>query len=288
MSHRLFRLTEQILAHPQLITAEAMAPIAQYLVNRTLDPSLMKNVEEDEKRKKNKSDEEDNDEDDVDMLDNVAFISVEGALSYKPIYTLCGEVGTSYVRLIEQTQEAIEAGAKEIVYSFSSPGGAAMACFTSANEVRQLADEAGVKLTAWIDEGAHSAAYAWACMMDEVVSSPDASVGSIGCIVAMLDDSKFMEKEGFRRVIITSLDGKSPFNEDGSFSDKFLAKVKEDVDRLGLQFAQHVSHYTGLDVEAILALDAQSFHAEKALEVGLVNKVMTPREFLDYVRSNNA
>lgn len=279
MSHRLFRLTEQILAHPQLITAEALAPIAQYLVNRTADPSFMRDVEDDE----NKQDKEE-----MEVLNGVAFINVEGALSYKPIYTACGKVGVAYTELIEQVGEAIDAGAKQIVFSFSSPGGAAQACFTSANEVRRMADEAGVKLVAYVDEMACSAAYAWACMMDEVVSSPDGTTGSLGCIVALLDDSKALDKEGYKRVVITSLAGKSPFNEDGSFSEKFLAKVQEDVSRLGMQFAEHVSMYTGLSVETILALDAQSFHAEKALEIGLVNKVMTPREFLDYVRSNNA
>ena len=59
--------------------------------------------------------------------------------------------------------------------------------------------------------------------------------------------------------------------------------MQEDVTRLGNKFAEHVSFYTGLAVDDILAMDAQTFNAEKALEIGLVNKIMTPREFLNYI-----
>jgi ClpP class serine protease len=67
-----------------------------------------------------------------------------------------------------------------------------------------------------------------------------------------------------------------------------LDKLQEDVNRLGMQFAEHVSKYSGLSVETILALDAQSFHSEKAKEIGLINEIMTPREFLNYLSSKGA
>jgi ClpP class serine protease len=281
MSHSLLRLASQVYNTPQLITAELFTPIVDYISQRNSDNfKLMRDIE----------DEEDDDEVDnyveVDMIGDVAFIKVDGPLTYKPVRMMCAPEGTSYCGLIEDVQEAIDAGARNIVFTYSSGGGQALGCFLSADEVRAMADEAGVKLTAYIEEGAHSAAYAWACMADEVIISPDASAGSIGCIVAIMDNSKQLEQEGLKRVVISSLDGKSPFNEDGSFSDKFLKKIKEDVDRLGLQFSNYVSKHTGLSVETILAMDAQSFHAEKALELGLVNKIMTPREFLKYVTNH--
>ena len=105
-----------------------------------------------------------------------------------------------------------------------------------------------------------------------------------------MDDSKAMEKEGYKRVVISSTPGKSPYTEDGSFSKQFLEKMQEDVTRLGNKFAEHVAKYTGLPVEAILKMDAQTFHAEEALEIGLVNAIMTPREFINHLskRRTNA
>jgi ClpP class serine protease len=275
MAHELIRFAGQVFGTPQLITAEAFAPIADYLANRNSVGLVSGEQAEAVDKKK-----------EIDIYNGVAFLKVEGPLTYRPIKMVCTPEGTSYTGLVEQAQEAISLGAKKIVFSYASGGGQAMGAFASANEVRQMANDAGVQITAFVEEGAHSAAYAWACTADEVVITPYASAGSIGCVCAFYDDSKALEKDGLKRVVITNLKGKAPWAEDGSFSEDYLAKVQEDVSRLGLEFAQHVSQYTGLSVDEILALDAQSFHAEKALEIGLVNKIMTPREFLNYVINN--
>lgn len=274
MTHSLFRLSGQIFNSPQLITAESFAPIVDYLSKRNAgEIVMMEDVEDDEDHK----------EKHIEIINGVAFIKVEGALTYKPQRMMCSPEGTSYLELIEQTAEAIQAGANTIVFEHSSGGGQALNCFSTANEVRRMLTEAGVRSYSYIDEGSYSASYAWACIADEVIIQPEASCGSIGCICALIDNSKALEQEGLKRVVISSTPGKSPYAEDGSFSKEFLAKMQEDVTRLGNKFAEHVSFYTGLAVDDILAMDAQTFNAEKALEIGLVNKIMTPREFLNYI-----
>ena len=282
MAHNILRLSSQIFNQPQLITAEAFSPIVEYLTKRNLGEIRMDDAEDDYEEDRKEL---------VAVENGVAFIKIEGALSYKPIKMMCSPEGTSYVGLIEQVAEAISLGAKSIVFEHSSGGGQAQGCFMCANEVRSMMDTAGVKSYSYIDEGSYSASYAWACITDEVIISPEASCGSIGCICAIIDNSKAMANEGYRRVVISSTPGKSPYNEDGAFSEQFLAKMQEDVTRLGNNFAEHVAKYTGLPVEDILAMDAQTFHAERALEIGLVNAVMTPREFMNHLfnsRSDNA
>lgn len=274
MAHSLFRISSQVFNQPQLITAEAFAPIVDYLSRRNVgDIRLMEDFEEREESAT-----------EVELVNKTAFISVEGSLTYKPQQMMCSPAGTSYTGLVEQVMAAIDAGAERIVFSHSSGGGQALGCFMCANEVRQLLTDANVKSYSYIDEGSYSASYAWAVISDEVVISPEASCGSIGCIVAMMDNSEMLKKEGIKRVVLSSTPGKSPYAEDGSgLSEQFLAHMQEDVTRLGQKFAEHVSQYTGLSVESILSLDAQSFHAEKALEIGLVNAVMTPRQFINYL-----
>lgn len=277
MAHKLTRLMGEVFNTPHLITAEAFDPIASYILNRTYAPELLAPVE-----KKTGHDHS------ILMNGDYAFIDVSGALTYKPFEGMCGPEGVAYTSLIEQAQEALDAGARNLVFSYSSGGGQAMGCFACAEDVRQMADEAGAKIYAFVEEGALSAAYAWAVTADEVVCAPYAEVGSIGCIVALMDTSERMKQAGFKRVVLTSTPGKSPYNEDGGFSQQFLDKLQEDVNRLGMQFAEHVSKYSGLSVETILALDAQSFHSEKAKEIGLINEIMTPREFLNYLSSKGA
>jgi len=267
MTHSLFRLSGQIFNSPQLITAESFAPIVDYLSKRNAgEIAMMEDVEDDDEERKEKH---------IEIINGVAFIKVDGALTYKPQRMMCSPEGTSYLGLIQQTAEAIQAGAKTIVFEHSSGGGQALNCFSTANEVRRMLTEAGVRSYSYIDEGSFSASYAWACIADEVIIQPEASCGSIGCICALIDNSKALEQEGLKRVVISSTPGKSPYAEDGSFSKEFLAKMQEDVTRLGNKFAEHVSFYTGLAVDDILAMDAQTFNAEKALEIGLVNKIMT-------------
>lgn len=274
MAHNIQRLAATILNRPQLITQQSFDPIVQYVTARVANPEFAVYKED---RKEREEDER------VEMINGVAVIKIEGSLSYKPIYTLCGEMGTSYMGLIEQTQYAIDNKAHTVVYEVGSGGGEASHCFESAATLRDMLTEAGVRSISYVDTAAYSAAYALAVVADEVIVNPSAGVGSIGCVVCLTDYSKALEKEGIKPVYITSVDGKVPFNADGSFSDTFLAKLKEDVVRLGDEFVAHVAAYTGLPEEEIKATNASTFHATKAVEMGLANAVMTHREFSTYL-----
>jgi ClpP class serine protease len=278
-AHNIVRLASTIFNTPQLITAEGFDPIAKYLSRRITDADFaIYKKEDDEKYNK--------DEDDLEMIGSVGVVQISGSLSYRPVYTLCGEVGTSYMGLIEQTQALIDAGAKTIVYEVDSPGGMAAHCFDTADTLREMLTEAGVKSIAYLDGTSASAAYALSCIADEVIAHPSASAGSVGCIVCLLSDAKALEQEGYKRLTITSTPGKSPFAEDGSFSEQFLNKLQEDVNRLGAEFVAHVAKFTGVSEADIAAQDAQCFHAEAALEKGLVNAIMNHREFSAYVAAN--
>lgn len=296
MAHNLTRFSRTIFNTPQYIIQSEFDPIAQYLIKRQFDPSLIITTKKKDKKCDDKEGPEvpdcpsddpevemSMDEEGMHIVGNIGVIEVEGALSYQPIYTLCGKVGTSYEELIEWTSELAEMGIKTIIYEFSSGGGQAAHLWDTTQTLRDILTENGIRSIAYIDEYAASAAYALAVICDEVIIHPSAEAGSIGCVVCLTDYSKAMDKEGIKPIYITSTSGKVPFNEDGSFSDKFLAKVQESVDRLGDEFVNHVAKYTGLSVEEIKATDAQSFYADKALALGLVNKVMTHREFNNYL-----
>lgn len=274
--HGILRFAGTVFNTPQLITQEAATPIISYLQERLENPELA--VVQSNKQRASKP---------VRKLDNVGVIEVNGPLTYKPVMTLCGEgEDASYQSLIQQTEELIQAGAKSIVFEYASPGGQASHCFESVNYVRQLLNEHNVKSVAYVDEMAASAALAWAVMADEVVINPSASMGSIGCMVALMDLSERKKQLGIREVFVTSAPGKIPFDSEGKFTQAFLDRVQADVNALGLEFAQHVSTYTGLSVEEIQKMDATMYNAALAVEVGLANKAMTHREFSQYISEN--
>lgn len=272
MSHKLHRLLGSLYNSPQLITASAMKPIVEYLQERNSSGFnfIVESKSADPKKK-------------AEQIGGIGEIKVDGAISYQPVEGMCGPSGTSYSGILEQAEELIEMGVDTILLTFSSPGGAAAHCFTTCQELRDMADLANVKIISYIDEMAASAALALSVIADEVIIHPSATTGSVGCVCCIYDTSKAMEMAGVKPRYIASTPGKTPFLEDGSYSPEFMDNLQEDVTRLGNQFAAHVSKFTGVPVDEILAMDAKMFHAEKAVEVGLANKILDHKQFAKYM-----
>lgn len=272
MSHNLLRLAETVYNTPHCITSEALSVALDYLERRNSEAEFARY---DEKPV--------NPERSAKPVNGLGVLSVDGSLTYKPIMTMCGELGTSYQSLVRQTEELIHNGAKTIVMEVTSGGGEAAHCFETANEIRALCDAKGVKLIGYADTMAASAAYALLSVCDVAIANPSAQVGSIGCVVALLDTAKAMDMAGVKRIFITSGESKVPFDEDGSFKKSFLEDIQARVDALNEEFTNHVSEHTGLDAKTIRSFEAKTFRAPEALEKGLINSVMTNKEFAEYI-----
>jgi len=267
------RLLDSVWNTPHLVTEAALDPIIEYLQLRNAGEMPMFAIVADAKDVSKQKE----------IVGGVGEIKIDGVLTYQPVMGECGPVGVSYQGIVEQMAELISLGVDTVILTHTSPGGQAAHCFSTAQELRSMADESGIKLISYIDTLSASASLALSVVADEVIIHPSASTGSVGCVVALLDKSKALESAGLKPIYISSTPGKTPFKNDGSFSDEFLASVQEDVTRLGNEFATHVSKFTGIPVEDILAMDAKVFHAEKALELGLVNKILDHKQFSAYL-----
>ena len=272
MNHSLYRLFSSLHNKPHLITPEAFNVVLDYFEHRNSDAFKMVSADVRPQAVG-----------DMRKQEQIGLLRVDGSLTYKPVMTMCGEVGTSYQSLVEQVEEMAEAGIKTIVMEVTSGGGEASHVFQAAEDIRAVCDENNIKLIGYADTLAASAAYALISVCDEVVANPSASLGSIGCVVALLDVSERMRMEGYKRIFITSGESKVPFAEDGSFKKEFLDDIQADVNRLNSEFAAHVSKYTGLEMETIMGFQAKVFNAQEAVELGLANKIMTNKEFAMYV-----
>lgn len=275
----LLRLTHSAYNLPHLLLPSTLDHLLTYLDHRNLGllDDIEDNMEEDEDQEETSN-----------IVNGLGYIHVNGALTFQPVVGMCGEVqGCSYTGLLSQVEQMAESGVKTIVMEFNSPGGIASHVWEITAEIRKVCDENNIELVAYVQEMACSAAYALACMCDEVVSNPDAITGSIGCVVALTDFSKAMTDAGIKRIYITSGSAKVPFQEDGSFKPEFLAKIQKDVNKANDQFVSHVSNHTGLSIQSIKDLNAETFDADEALEIGLVNSIMTQSEFAAYVAAKH-
>ena len=275
MPKTLFRFSSKVFNTPQLIHPQEFRAITSYIRDRNLD-LLSDPVYKGGEGKRLDSEE-------LSIFGGVGVIQIEGPITYKPVEMLCAPEGTSYLKLIDQVEEMVDAGVKAIVFECSSGGGEARGMFDTSNYIRNTLTKAGVASYAYIDEMAASACYGLACICDEVIIHPEARAGSIGAVIALLDDSKADEMEGYKEIYVTSTPGKVPFASDGSFKQSFLDKLQLEVNKLGNKFVKHCSTYTGVSEDAIKALDAQMFDAEESVEKGLANSIMDHAQFSDYI-----
>lgn len=275
--HSLLRLASKIHNTPHLITPAAFNVVLDYLDSRNSGIKMM--MPTDNVDGTDKEDATD------DSSEGLAVINVDGSLTYMPLMTMCGEVGTSYSSLVEQVEDAIEEGCTTIVLNVTSGGGEASHVFQAAEDIRSMCDEAGVKLIAYADTMACSAAYALSVIADTVIVNPSACVGSIGCVVCLMDTSKAMEQAGLKRIFVTSGEAKVPYDDTGAFKQDFLDSIQKDVDELNMEFAAFVSKYTGISQDDIVAMQANTFNAQEAVANGLANQIMTNKQFAAYVAS---
>lgn len=211
------------------------------------------------------------------------IMHISGPLTYRTTgwEAFCG--GTSYDMLKDQMEYFVAKGAKTVAMMVDSGGGEAHGMMDSANYLRKLADDNGIKIVAYVDGMSASAAYGISCIADEIVMSSDSQVGSIGVLIQLMNNSKMLEKAGIERTFITAGKDKVPFADDGSFTEGFIERLQTQVDALYEGFTGHVAKHRALDIQSVKDTEANVFMSEEALALGLADKVMTVEEFYDYL-----
>lgn len=276
MAHEIYRLKSKLVNTPHLIDSSAFEAIMDYVNKRCeggVDIDKRAEVEDEAPTRYLYNE---------DTATGVMY--VEGPLTYKPVTIMgfdCG--GTSYEGLKADFEAMVDQGVKTVAFMVDSPGGEAYAMMDTANYIRNLADANGVDIIAYVDGLSASAGYGLTAIADQIISSKDSELGSIGVLIRLMNDSKKLEKEGIERTFITAGKEKIPFTEDGGFRKEFLEDLQHKVDVLYEEFTGHVAKYRNMSVEAVRDTQAKTFLAQEAVELGLADKVMTLEEFYEYL-----
>lgn len=285
-------LARMVFNTPQMIVPDDLQAIAQYLVNRAHgdveiipkaqvtevkeDLSLLTEQEQKELKYKQLG---------ITNDGKRGNLEIQGTLVAKggQIDADCMEL-TSYEKLYSTFQKQVNEGIQEVVLHVNSGGGEARTCFEMAREFKALATEKNIKIYAFVDGMAASAAYAWASIADEIIARKDSQLGSVGVVVQLINNNKMLENIGLTRTFVYNGEQKIPFNAEGEFSPQFLAALQKKVDKSGLEFNTFVAQNRNMKVEDVIATQAEVFDAEEALKVGFLDKVMTRSEFFnDYL-----
>lgn len=205
------------------------------------------------------------------FVEGFAIIPVHGMLLNR--FGRCWGYVTGY-NFIRAQSEAAEADADVvgIIYDINSYGGESAGCFELSEDIAALTKPT----LAVVDSAAYSAGYAVASACDKIIVTPSGGVGSVGVIASHWSYKNMLDAAGIKVTLIYSGDNKADGNPFEDLPEKVRDKIKANVDAKRLEFATLVATNRGLDVQAVMATEAESYRPEEALTLGLIDAVGTP------------
>ena len=284
-------LARQVFNTPQLVLADDLQAIAQFLVNRAngveMDSEYV-NVKDDTPKFELSANP--TEEDIIKYERAINGISEDGTTGYLDVtgtlvakhddFNACMGF-TSYEKLYSQFEKQVSMGIEKVVLNVDSGGGEARTAFEMADQFKALAVGNNIPIYAYVDGLSASAAFLWSSIADEIVARPDSEIGSVGVVVQLVNNSKMLENKGITRKFITYGENKVPFDDSGEFTAKFIQSIQEKVNKTGIQFNKFIARNRNMQVEDVIATQAEVFDTEDALKVGFIDKVMTKSEFYE-------
>lgn len=180
----------------------------------------------------------------------VAEIAICGPLMNMPEWI--EEYGyCSYERIRKQVMKAqIDDRITAIRLVIDSPGGTVSGCYETQ---RTLSSSAKPIIEAEVRTIGASAAYLLACTAQKILIDSHSSVGSVGTIMTIYGEKKWLQMMGISRETFVS--AVSPFKNDDpeDVGDEGRARLQSWINKAGLIFAQRVSELRGAPLEKVLA-----------------------------------
>lgn len=285
-------LARQVFNTPQLVLADDLQAIAQFLVNRANGVEMESeyvNVKDDTPKFELSANP--TEEDIIKYERAINGISEDGTTGHLDVtgtlvakhddFNACMGF-TSYEKLYSQFEKQVSMGIEKVVLNVDSGGGEARTAFEMADQFKALAVENNIPIYAYVDGLSASAAFLWSSIADEIVARPDSEIGSVGVVVQLVNNSKMLENKGITRKFITYGENKVPFDDSGEFTNKFIQSIQEKVNKTGIQFNKFIAKNRNMQVEDVIATQAEVFDTEDALKVGFIDKVMTKSEFYEH------
>lgn len=119
----------------------------------------------------------------------------------------------------------------------------------------------------------YSAAYWLGCSTGNITASKYSGVGSIGAYAEHFDRSKQLEKEGIVSRLFRSGKWKGAFSSNRPLTEEEQARLQQGIDDIANEFFTHVAEKRRLSKQAVAGFEGDSFTAEKALELGLIDRI---------------
>lgn len=217
-----------------------------------------------------------------DVIDGVGVLPIRGVISKEisALERMSGAVDLDDTEAMLR-EAMVRDDVRAIVLRVNSPGGTVSGVPEMADQIVEVA--AAKPVIAFADGLMASAAYWLAAGATAIYAAKSAEVGSIGVYIAMLDQTRAYEMQGFRREVIKS--SETPHKAAGypgtSLTDDQRRQMQSQVDYLYDQFSGFVS---GRRQAPSDSMRGQTFFGQRAVDAGLVDSVSTMEQAIEDAR----
>jgi capsid assembly protease len=197
----------------------------------------------------------------------IATVSVSGVLARdcSPVEKLLGL--TSYDDITSDINEAVEAGAKAVLFDMDSPGGEAQGTEECAQAVASIAVPTA-SFTSGMD---CSAAYYLSSGVDRKFVTPSSFTGSIGAVLPYINKDGLWSTMGLSwEPIIGDGDTHKAAGMGPSLTGDQRAHLQEQVNVMSGAFRDHVSNFRDVPFKK---LKGAAFLGQKAVDLNLADRI---------------
>ena len=191
-----------------------------------------------------------------------------------------GDIKATGVKRLRQEIDLILSIASEndkILVRLDSRGGTVTGYGLASAQLQRIRD-ANIHLTISIDEVAASGGYMMASLANDIISSPYATIGSIGVAIEVPNFNQLLSNYGIEWKQVTAGKYKRTISQFGPSTPEGDAKAKEDIEAVHELFRQHVSRYRNLDLETVAT--GETWPAMLAEQKGLVDRLYTSDAYI--------
>lgn len=166
----------------------------------------------------------------------------------------------------------------EVMIRVNSAGGTVVGYGLAATHLDRIR-RAKLRLTAAVDETAASGGYLMAAVADEIICAPFAVVGSIGVIATIPNAHKLLEEKGIEVLEFTAGEFKRTITPFSEVTEERRRKLLEQLSDIHLLFKDFVSvRRPTMPIDEVAT--GEYWFGTRALELGLVDRIMTSDEWL--------
>ena len=166
----------------------------------------------------------------------------------------------------------------EVVVCLESPGGMVHGYGLASSQLARIRQH-HIPLTICVDKVAASGGYMMACLADTIIAAPFAVIGSIGVVAQLPNFHRLLDKWDVDYEVLTAGEYKRTMTVFGENTEagrqKFLAEL-EDTHVLFKDFVQE--NRPKVDIQQVAT--GEHWYGKRALDLGLVDKLMTSDEYL--------